>query len=152
MWWSVRDVSDDAYSEGLCLEVPQGPQGPWLCYVCNDVQTFFWGLFFCSTLSDCVTESITFSGRLFMSMSDLIILISIVIFFMPLRLRCFAVFWRSSLTDLNEDVAQCTAEAVILSPCFTKLAPKGFNYEEILSKAQCLTTRRRRRVVTHLVK
>jgi hypothetical protein len=135
--------------------VPRGsPRAPRALAVlclqwCTD---FFLGSFFCSTLSDCVTESITFSGRLFMSMSDLIILISIVIFFMPLRLRCFAVFWRSSLTDLNEDVAQCTAEAVILSPCFTKLAPKGFNYEEILSKAQCLTTRRRRRVVTHLVK
>lgn len=130
---------------------PKGPKGPG-CVMIAMMYRLFFGIFFCSTLSDCVTESITFSGCLFMSMSDLIILISIFIFFMPLRLRCFALFWRSGLTDFNEDVAQCTAEAVILSPCFTKLAPKGFNNEEILSKAQCLTTGRRRRVVTHLVK
>ena len=73
---------------------------------------------------------------------------------MPLRLLCHAVFRRSGLTNLNEDVAQCTAEAVILSrlnPCFTQLAPKGFNPAEFFSKAQCLTTRRWR-VVTCLVK
>ena len=99
------------------------------CVDCNDVQTFltFFLAVLCQTASPSLLPSLDVC-----SCNDLMSI------FMPLRLLCHAVFRRSGLTNLNEDVAQCTAEAVILSrlnPCFTQLAPKGFNPRRIFQQS-----------------